>query len=271
MTGAAGRMGSMLRPRLKQPGRTIRLLDVAPIDELDEGEEFIQATVTDRNAVYRACQGVEAIIHMGGILGEADWDSIMNVNIDGTRTVFEAARQAGVKRVIFASSNHAIGFFPQAGGFAPDYAYPRPDSYYGVAKVVGEALGSMYADRYGMDVTCIRIMTCHTEPSTKRMLASWLSPDDAGRVVEACLTTDETGFHIIYGVSANTRAWYSQEEARKLGYFAADNAETLYGEKLGDGPREYNDLVYIGAYFTGSNYDSHEDFSQLPSAPDART
>jgi hypothetical protein len=232
ITGAAGRIGAMLRPRLSQPGRTLRLLDVAPLTAGPQ-EEAIQASVTDLDAMTTACAGAEAVIHLGGIADEAAWDRIAEVNIQGTYVAYEAARRAGVPRVIFASSNHAVGYTPPSGYPVPDYAFGKPDSYYGVSKVTGEALGSLYHDRYGLDVICLRIMTCAETPPTVRSLATWLSPDDAGRLFGACLTVPEPGYRVAYGVSANTRGgWVSLDEARSLGYEPQDDAEPFAAEVI---------------------------------------
>jgi uronate dehydrogenase len=204
MTGAAGLIGTTLRTRLAQPGRTLRLLDVAPVTA-GPGEEAIQASVTDLEAMTAACQGVDAVIHLGGYSGEEEWGAILEVNINGGYVAFEAARRAGVSRVIYASSNHAVGFAPRASFPVPDYAFPEPDTYYGVSKVATEALASMYHHRYGLDAICVRILTCFERPETARALSTWLSPDDAGRLFEACLSAPRPGFRVIFGVSANSR------------------------------------------------------------------
>src|SRR5262249_7261504 len=150
------------------------------------------------------------------------------VNIEGTYAAFEAARRAGVPRVIYASSNHAVGFTPRSGFPVPDYAFPAPDTYYGVAKVTGEALAALYHHRYRMDAICLRILPCAESPQSVRSLSTWLSPDDAGRLFEACLSAERPGFRVAYGVSANTRGgWVSLAEARSLGYEPCDDAETL--------------------------------------------
>jgi len=232
ITGAAGQVGAMLRARLARPGRVLRLLDVKPLAaQPGRAEEAMTASVTDMDAMTAACDGVEAVIHLGGIPTEAPWDGILEVNIHGTYTVFEAARRAGVRRVVFASSNHAVGFYPRADFPAPDYAFPAPDTYYGVSKVSGEALAALYARRYGMDAICVRILSCFEQPRNARMLSTWLSPDDAGRLFEACLTAPSPGFRVLYGVSANTRGgWVSLDEARALGYEPRDDAEDFAAE-----------------------------------------
>jgi uronate dehydrogenase len=247
ITGAAGQIGAMLRSRLARPGRVLRLLDVVPLAAQPGRAE---------EAMTAACAGADAVIHLGGIPSEAPWGSILDVNINGTYTVFEAARRAGVPRVVFASSNHAVGFYPRAEFPVPDYAYPAPDTYYGVSKAAGEALAALYARRYGMDAICVRILSCFERPRNPRMLATWLSPDDAGRLFEACLTAPSPGFRVIYGVSANTRGgWVSLEEARALGYEPADDAE-MYADEAAPGGAEPDpaptDPVfrYLGGEFT---------------------
>lgn len=228
ITGAAGGVATMLRPRLARPDRVLRLLDIAPVTP-GAGEEAVTASVTDLDAMTEACRGMDAVLHLGGLSTEHAWDDIAAVNIDGTYRVFEAARHAGVPRVVFASSNHAVGFAPNDGE-APDYGFPRPDTFYGVSKVAGEALGSLYHDRYGLDVVCLRIGSCFERPTTDRMLATWLSPDDCARLVEAALSAPDPGFRVVWGISANTRAWWSLSEARALGYEPRDNAEDYASE-----------------------------------------
>jgi hypothetical protein len=234
ITGAGGQIGTMLRTRLARPGRVLRLLDVVPLSPPPgPSEESVTASVTDMPAMTAACAGVDAVIHLGGIPTEDAWAPILDVNINGTYTVFEAARRAGVPRVVFASSNHAVGFAPRASFPVPDGAAPEPDTYYGVSKVAGEALAALYARRYELEAVCVRILSCFDRPRDPRMLATWLSPDDAGRLFEACLTAPAPGFRVIYGVSANTRGgWVSLDGARALGYEPRDDAEAYAAEVL---------------------------------------
>jgi uronate dehydrogenase len=253
VTGAAGGVGSMLRLRLARPGRTLRLLDIAPITA-GPGEEAVRASVTDLDAMTEACQNVTAVVHLAGIPGEAPWQRIREVNIDGTYAVFEAARRARVGRVVYASSNHAAGFRPRADFPVPEYVYPAPDTYYGVSKVAGESLAFLYHSRYGMDAICVRILTCAERPPTLRALSTWLSPDDAGRLFEACLSTPSPGFRVVFGASANTRGgWVSLDEARLLGYEPRDNAEEYAAELIAaNGEPDTGDpvLAYLGGEFT---------------------
>jgi nucleoside-diphosphate-sugar epimerase len=255
ITGAAGGVGTLMRPRLARPGRTLRLLDLAPLDPAaGPGEEGVRDSVTDLNAMIRACTGVDAVVHLGGISLEAPWARIIDVNINGTYTVFEAARRAGVPRVVFASSNHAVGFHTPDEFPLPEAVVPFPDTYYGVSKVAGEAIGALYAKRYGMDVISIRILSCFEKPRTQRMLSTWLSPDDCARLLEACLSAEKPGYRVVYGVSANTRGgWVSLDEARALGYEPKDDSETHAAELIArEGEPDPTDPIfaYLGGDFT---------------------
>ena len=252
ITGAAGHIGTMLRTRLARPGRTLRLLDVAPLTA-GPGEEVVHASVTDLEAVTAACAGADAVIHLGGLLVDYSWDRILDVNINGGYVTFEAARRAGVSRVIYASSNHAVGFAPRSRFPVPDYAFPAPDSFYGVSKVATEALAAMYHHHYGMDAVCVRILTCAERPDNARALSTWLSPDDAGRLFEACLSAERPGFRVIFGVSANTRGgWVSLDEAKALGYEPQDDAEAYAEDVLAHGEIDPDDPVfrYLGGNVT---------------------
>jgi len=259
ITGAAGGIGTMLRSGLAAPGRTLRLVDLQPL-AAGPGEEAVEASVTDMAAMTAACRGADAVIHLAGVPGEAPWERILDTNINGTYVAFEAARRAGVPRVIYASSNHAVGFIPRARFPVPDYAFPLPDTYYGVSKVTGEALAALYNRRYGMDAICVRILSCFERPLSSRMLATWLSPGDAGRLFEACLTARRPGFRVIFGVSANTRGgWVSLNEARALGYEPEDDAEQFAAEVIaehGDVDPDGPVARYLGGEFTLPSLDA---------------
>jgi uronate dehydrogenase len=237
ITGASGTVGTLLRPRLRRPGRTLRLLDIVPPPPAGAGEpvETLTGSVTDPEVLARACADVDAVVHLGGYSRENSWAETVEVNINGTQAVLEAARQAGVGRVVLASSNHAVGFREVATDLPADSS-PRPDTFYGVSKAVMESLGSLYHSRFGMDVICVRIGSCFERPPGVRGLATWLSPDDAGRLFEACLTYPSPGYRLIWGVSDNTRRIYSLAEAEALGYRSLDDAEKFAGEMTGPAP-----------------------------------
>lgn len=255
LTGAGGVVGTFLRTRLARDGRVLRLLDrvTPPPAEADERVELVTASVTDRAAMRAACAEVDVVIHLGGLSREAAWDDILETNINGTYCVLEAARQAGVGRVIFASSNHAVGFHRNYGGPAPDYLFPQPDTYYGVSKVAGEALGSLYHDRYGLAVLCVRIGTCAERPRTERQLGTWLSPGDCARLMEAAIAVPRPGFRVVWGASANTRGRYSLAEARAMGYRPQDDAEVYAGEVT---PIDELDRTYLGGEFCSHDLDA---------------
>lgn len=231
ITGAAGGLASLLRPRLARPGRTLRLVDLVDPGDTGPGEEVVTASVTDADAMAEAMQGVSAVIHLGGHSLEATWESMLDVNMHGTYVVLETARTAGVNRVVLASSNHAVGFHPRVDEI-PDYAFPRPDTFYGVSKVTMEALGSLYHDSFGMDIVAVRIGSCFERPKDVRMLSHWMSPDDGAHLFEVCMSTPSPGFRVVWGVSDNTRRWISLDEARALGFEPKDDSEVFAEELL---------------------------------------
>ncbi|MFD9741087.1 NAD-dependent epimerase/dehydratase family protein [Umezawaea sp. NPDC059074] len=257
ITGAAGGLGTLMRPRLAEGDRVLRLLDIADIPAAGEGEhvEVVQGSVTDMAAMEAAMADVDAVIHLGGHSLEQPWAQILDVNINGTHVVLEAARRAGVKRVLLASSNHAVGYTERADGNADDYLFPKPDTYYGVSKVAMEALGSLYSDRYGMDVIAIRIGSCFEKPRDARMLATWLSPDDAARLFEACIAAPNPGFRVVWGVSDNTRRWFSLDEAYALGYESKDDAEAYASEVDAPDPSSLAQK-YLGGVWCGPDFDT---------------
>ncbi|HEY3751446.1 MAG TPA: NAD(P)-dependent oxidoreductase [Pseudonocardiaceae bacterium] len=254
ITGAAGIVGTFLRTRLATPDRTLRLLDIVPPTPAaaDEQVEIVTGSISDPDVLAAAIDGVDAVVHLGGQSREDTWANILATNVDGTHSVLDAARTAGVSRVILASSNHAAGF-RVVGEDGPDGLHadtsPRPDTYYGVSKAAIEALGALYHHRFGMDVICIRIGTCFEAPWDERGLATWLSPDDCGRLIEACLTAHNPGYRIVWGVSANTRRVCSLREAEELGYRPRDDAEQ-FAAKLSSGAAPPSGPVFMGGPFT---------------------
>jgi uronate dehydrogenase len=261
VTGAGGRIGTWLRGGLPERGWPVRSLDVVPVTEPRPGEEHLVADTTDLAAMTDAAQGAGAVVHLAGIATESTWHAIAHTNIEGTYCALEAARRAGVGRVVLASSNHATGYTPRPdGGLLREAdAPPRPDTYYGVSKVTMEALGSLYADRYGLDVVCLRIGSAFAEPTTTRQLSTWLSPGDTVRLVDAALRAPSPGFAVVWGVSANTRNWWDLSAARALGYQPEDDAES-YAEALVavHGEPDLTDPVHsrVGGEFATAAFDS---------------
>ena len=231
VTGAAGRIGASLRPALRGDLEELRLSDRTPIWDLEPGERFVPAELADLDAVRAAAAGADAILHLGAVATEASFDELLGPNLVGAFNAFEAARLEGVPRVVFASSNHATGFYPSDRRIGPDEPV-RPDGLYGVTKAYGEALGRVYADRFGLEVVCLRIGTWAEQPTEPRHLATWLSPADGARLVRAALTA-AVGFAVVYGVSANTRSYWDDAPGRRLGYVPEDDAERYAGELAG--------------------------------------
>jgi uronate dehydrogenase len=248
LTGAAGRIGSVLRRALAPLVAELRLSDVASIGELAAGETFIAADLQDAAAIERLSAGADAVIHLGGVPGEVPFEELVGPNLRGAFAVYEAARRQGVGRVVFASSNHVTGFY-DAGTPLTGAEPPRPDSLYGSTKAFGEALGRLYVDKFGLDVIAVRIGAFESRPSEPRHRAVWLSHDDAARLFTACLTVPPgLGFHIVYGVSANTGAWWpSAQGDAVLGYHPADDAAD---HPIPDGPGP----SYQGGRFTDPSH-----------------
>jgi uronate dehydrogenase len=261
VTGAAGRIGTVLRGGLPERGWAVRCLDVVPVSDVRPGEEHVVADVTDLDAMVAATAGAGAVVHLAGISGESTWPAISHANIEGTYCALEAARRSGVRRVVLASSNHATGYTSRPGqGLLTEADAPhRPDTYYGVSKVAMEGLGSLYVDRYGMDVVCLRIGSAFPEPTTVRQLATWLSSADQVNLVDAALRAPSPGFSVVWGVSANTRNWWDLTAARALGYEPVDDAE-VYAAALieAHGEPDPADPVHtrVGGEYTLAEFDA---------------
>jgi uronate dehydrogenase len=224
LTGAAGGVGTALRERLKANCTVLRLSDRVDFGPAQAGEEVVVADLAEAAAVSAMVQGCQAIVHLGGVSVEGPFNPILQANIVGVYNLYEAARQHGVKRVVFASSNHVTGFYRQSDTITPAHP-PRPDSLYGVSKAFGEDLSRMYFDRYGIETACVRIGSAFAEPRDRRMLASWLSFDDLHRLITACLTTPVLGHSIIFGMSDNAVSWYDNTSVRHVGYVPQDSSD----------------------------------------------
>jgi len=231
ITGAAGGIGARLRRLLKGVYPVLRLSDRVRPADLAPDEEFVAADLTDPAAVERAVAGTQGIIHLGGVSSERPWDEILPANIIGTSNLFEAARKAGVERVVFASTNHVIGFYPRRRRLGTA-AIPRPDSRYAVSKVFGEALGALYADKYGLRVLAIRIGNVNDKPIDERRLSIWIKPEDLVQLMRIGLEHPDLHYEVVYGASANIRGWWDNETAYRLGYRPTGESERWSAEAL---------------------------------------
>ena len=224
LTGAAGGLGKALRNRLQANCSVLRLSDVQAFGEAFDAEEIVLADLADAAAVDAMVKGVNAIVHLGGISVEGPFGPILQANILGLYNLYEAARKHGVKRVVFASSNHVTGFYRQDQTITADHP-ARPDGLYGLSKAFGEDLSRFYFDRYGIETACVRIGSSFAEPRDRRMLATWLSFDDLHRLITACLTTPVLGHSIIFGMSDNAVTWWDNSRARHIGYVPQDSSD----------------------------------------------
>lgn len=237
ITGAAGDVGTHLRRELAGKYK-LRLSDLRPVTQLGKDEKFARADISRMADARRITRGVDAIVHLGGHSVEGPWEPILSANIIGCYNVFEAARRNGVKRILFATSNHAVGFYRRDQRI-DHRVYIKPDGRYGVSKVFGEALGSLYADKYGMEVFCMRIGNVNRLPIDKRRLSLLFTPRDLAQLVTIGIEHPDIRFEIVYGVSGNKRSWYDNSNAARLGYRPQDDseqyaAEVLAREKPGD-------------------------------------
>lgn len=263
-TGASGRMASALRESLAGEFEEVRLFARSVPERLFEGEEVALGDLADAEAVERACFGIDVIVHLGGIADESSFDEILSANIVGTQNVFAAARAQRVRRVVFASTNHVIGFYPSTQTIGPDDP-PRPDTYYGVSKVFGEALGRLYHDKWGIEVVNLRIGSFRPAPEDERQLSIWLSPGDATHLVRRAVLAEEVGYLTVYGVSANTRSfWDNGAAAAALGYEPQDDAEA-YADRIPAGTASplqgggFTDPEYIGGAWVPRKGQGHAD------------
>ena len=229
ITGAAGRIGRTLRAGLGKRHRLLRLLDLAPLGAAAAGEEVVHADIGDLAAMEATLEGIDCVVHLAGVPEEDVWEKILPANIVGTYNVFEAARRRGTRRIVFASTNHVVGFHPRDRRL-DETVMPRPDTRYGASKAFGEALGRLYADKHGISVACLRIGSFQVKPQDERQLATWISPRDTVELVRCCIEAPDYHFLIVYGVSNNRdRRWFDRA-SRLLGYSPQDDAEAFAAE-----------------------------------------
>lgn len=224
LTGAAGALGKVLRQSLTAHTETLRLSDIADMGSAAAHEEIVRCDLADKTAAIAMCQGIQAIVHFGGVATEHSFETVLGANISGIFHIYEGARIHGAKRVVFASSNHAIGFHRQGDVLDSD-SPQRPDSYYGLSKAYGENMAQFYWNRYGIETVSIRIGSSFPEPVDSRMLITWLSYRDLSELVRCALTATQVGHTVVYGVSDNRDKWWDNSKAAHLGFHPKDNTE----------------------------------------------
>ena len=255
LTGAAGGVGARLRALLKPAYRELRLSDIKTPPDLAPDERFVAADLAALDQVEAAVDGMEGIVHLGGHSVEGPWETILQSNIVGCYHLFEAARRKGVKRIVFASSNHAVGFYPRYRRIGTDVTV-RPDSRYGVSKAFGEALGALYADKHGLRVLCLRIGHVLEAPVDRRRLSIWISPDDLVQLVRIGLEHPELRYEVFYGASNNERSFWDNSRAYTYGYRPTGRAEDYRDAALSGQAKTPADR--IGDFFQGGPFCSDE-------------
>lgn len=254
VTGAAGSIGRVVTVGLDALGHEVVGLDLVPPPE-GTTFDWHEADCADGDAVEAvfAEERLDAVVHLAGIPDEASLPDELTSHVVTTAALLDAMVAHDVPRIVYASSNHAVGRTPRADGVLTEHALPRPDTYYGVAKVAAEALLHLFADRHEIDAVACRIGSFLEEPASLRGLSTWLSHDDCVRMVEAALTTPAPGYAVLYGISANTRAWWDLEPGRRLGYEPQDDAEA-YADRVEGGPHDEAEAAHVGGPFATAQF-----------------
>ncbi|MDG2403571.1 MAG: NAD(P)-dependent oxidoreductase [Paracoccaceae bacterium] len=254
ITGANGQLGAVCRTRLQRLAKTLRLNARKGLGKAASHEELVYSDLSNKAEVEALVEGCDGIVHMGGQAREAPWETIRAANIDGVVNLFEAARKSSVRpRIVFASSNHVTGYYEQTVRIDAN-AKPKPDGLYGVSKVFGESLASMYYHKFGIETASIRIGSCFPEPRNHRMLSSWLSHNDLVLLIQRIFMVQRLGCPIIYGVSDNDASWWDNNEIAYLGWQPNDNAENFRAQidrEMNPPPAQDVNSLYQGGAFCG--------------------
>ncbi|HYO32269.1 MAG TPA: NAD(P)-dependent oxidoreductase [Nocardioidaceae bacterium] len=250
LTGAAGSIGSVLADGLR-PDHELRALDLREPETAFAGGVVV-GDCADPDVAARAVDGMDAVVHLAGVATESDLPTILHGHVETTAALLDAMVQSDVRRMVYASSNHAVGMHPRTQCLGVDVAM-RPDTFYGVGKVAAEALLSLYADRYGISSVAMRIGSFLEAPQSRRNLATWLSHGDCIRMVSAALTAELDGYYPIYGISANRDAWWDLEPGRAIGYVPRDDAAEL--EPPEPGPDDAMEGARVGGPYASAALD----------------
>ncbi|HBK07152.1 MAG TPA: NAD(P)-dependent oxidoreductase [Acetobacteraceae bacterium] len=254
LTGASGALGRALTKSLGALGWTLVLTDIAPFpDPIPAGATFTRADLSDGVAIMRLAEGCGAIIHMGGVSVERPFEEVIGPNIRGLYHIYEAARREKA-RVIFASSNHSVGFHERTESIPADTQF-LPDGYYGLSKAYGELMGRMYWFKHGVESVNVRIGSATPEPVNARMLASWMSYGDLSRLMERCVLTPKVGHAVIWGASDNARmTWWRDDSREALGWTPIDSADPFAGQLAGAVSGDPVEERYMGGAYCSIEY-----------------
>lgn len=231
VTGAAGRIGSVVRQGLGEQLEVLRLVDTRDLGEPAANEEVLQLDLADIEAARRAVEGVDVVVHLAALAKEERFGRLLEANVVATYNVFEAARLCDVRRIVFASTNHVTGFYRRGERVAPSDPV-RPDSLYAVTKVFGEALGRLYADKWGLEVVCVRIGSFGERPTSVHELTMWLSHRDAVQLFSKAISAPEIGFLVVYGMSRSRWSSWENPGAAQIGFAPVDDADVAADEQV---------------------------------------
>jgi uronate dehydrogenase len=254
LTGASGALGRVLAKSLPAEGWNLRMTDIVPFpDPVPTGSSFTKADLNDGVAILRLAEGCGAIIHLGGVSVERPFEEVLGPNIRGLYHIYEAARREGA-RVIFASSNHSIGFHERAEVIGADTQF-LPDGFYGLSKAYGELMGRLYWFKHGVESVFVRIGSAFPEPTNARMLATWLSYGDLSRLMVRCVQTDKVGCCVVWGASANSRmTWWRSDARETVGWTPQDSADTFAAQLSGAVSNDPVEERYMGGGFCSMAY-----------------
>lgn len=261
ITGAAGNLGKILREGLAPLATSIRLTDRGNIGEAAAHEEIMPCELGDFDGVMKVVEGCDAIVHFGAAPVERPWAEVLESSIVGGYNVYEAARQHGVKRIIYASSIHSVGYERRENGADTDTAH-NPDTLYGVSKCFVEDLAKLYFNKWGIESACLRINSCFPKPVDRRHMATWLSFDDLVHLVERCLVSERIAHTVVYGISDNQESFFSNQKVAHLGYRPKDNAEVYREEveaKVPPGDPFDPAVEYVGGFLCAYGHPDEEE------------
>jgi len=261
ITGAAGNLGRVLRQGLEPLATKLRITDRVEMEVLGEHEEAMPCELGDFDAVMKVVEGCDAIVHFGAAPVERPWEEVLESSIKGGYNVYEAARRHGVRRIVYASSIHAVGYERREAGADTDTPH-NPDTLYGVSKCFVEDLGKMYFNKFGIESAMLRINSCYEKPADRRHLATWLSFGDLVHLVERCLVSERIGYTVVYGISDNQEAFFSNHKVAHLGYRPKDSAEDYRAEveaKVGVGDPFDPAVEFVGGFLVPYGHPDEEE------------
>src|ERR1700761_1755916 len=254
LSGAGGQLGRVLRKALLERGANLRsAAGSRPLEPIVDGEDVMHGDLRDPAVVDRLLEGVDVLIHMAGTSVERPLPEIIENNLRGLVEVYEGARRHGVRRIIFASSNHSIGMYPVEDKLALDCEF-RPDGFYGLSKMWGEGIARLYWDKHGIESVCVRIGSCIEKPTEFRHLSTWLGFDDLLHLIEQSIEAPDIGYQVVWGVSANTRSYWDNAGAARLGYAPRQNAEDYAADILA----RPNPLDAVAQRYQGGSFASFD-------------